>query len=376
MTFKFVLAAGSALALAATAMPAAAQQTGGIAPIAQFTPRDSASQTKLDFTPWDEALRWFVLRMGQSLRESASQPEPAAGSRIVYGHESRYRLEGNRVAFNYMTDEVRTALSDYRKDLEELPSRVDLTSLPRNEQLAFWLNLHNVAIIDQIAQAYPVGSPSEVRVGDSGLPLDETPFITVAGQKLSPKDIRTRIVYPNWKDPKVVYGFWRGEIGGPSIAREAFTGVGVGDQLDELAREFVNSLRGTQKQGDTLVVSQLYLEAKPTHFSNWTNDLRNHVAKYADDEVKQTLAATSGVEARTWDADIADLNKGERQPIYSQVVSNDRLVTGVQMDGAVARLLTERQTKFEKIRRENGGIGWVTVMPSTTETEGSSAEVE
>ncbi|RYG22834.1 MAG: DUF547 domain-containing protein, partial [Burkholderiales bacterium] len=246
---------------------------------ARFVPRSDTVAPRLDFSYWDKALHWFVLRMGRSLRESEPQPDKLTGSHMIFGHDSRYRLEGNRVAFSVMTDDARRELTEYRRELEQLPDSVPLTRLSRNEQLAYWINLHNVAMIEQIALAYPLSTPSRLRIGDAL--LDEAPFITVAGVHMSPRDIRTRIVYPNWHDPKVIYGFWHGDIGGPSISREAYDGSNVGQLLDEVAQEFVGSLRGTQRSGDTLLVSRLYLEAQPFYFADWPRDLRVHLLKYS-----------------------------------------------------------------------------------------------
>jgi hypothetical protein len=325
---------------------------------ARFVPRSDTVAPRLDFSYWDKALHWFVLRMGRSLRESEPQPDKLTGSHMIFGHDSRYRLEGNRVAFSVMTDDARRELTEYRRDLEQLPDSVPLTRLSRNEQLAYWINLHNVAMIEQIALAYPLSTPSRLRIGDAL--LDEAPFITVAGVHMSPRDIRTRIVYPNWHDPKVIYGFWHGDIGGPSISREAYDGSNVGQLLDEVAQEFVGSLRGTQRSGDTLLVSRLYLEAQPFYFADWPRDLRVHLLKYSSPEVTELINATQKVDARIEETDIADLSKGEREPNYSELVING-IQPGIGVDGAVARLLRERQDKLEEIYRRDGPRGEVIV---------------
>jgi hypothetical protein len=362
----------AALALAGAAAPAQAQSADAIA---KFAPREDTLRTRLDFSVWDQALHWFVLRMGPSLREAASRPEPLMGSHIVFGHDSGWRLEGNRVAFSFMTPEVIQSLTDYRRDLEELPDKVALNRLPRNEQLAYWINLHNVAVIEQIALAYPVSQPASIKLAGSNLPLDETRFITVSGVKLSPKDIRTRIVYPNWHDPKVIYGFWRGEIGGPSISRDAFTGENVGELLTDSAREFVNSLRGTQRRGDTLLVSTLYEEAQPFFFRDWPQDLRQHLRTYSDEDVSALIEATGEVKATLAEADIADLSKGEREPNYSNLVVNGE-PKGILVDGATARFMTERGQKLEKIIRDPMKWGRVIVLPGGEEVKKPEEEVK
>ena len=363
--------------IAGLGVPAAAQDGAAVPPTAELTrfkPRtDAPSSQRFDFEPWDESLGYFVLRMGSSLRESASRPEPLMGSHIVYGHDSALRLEGNRYAFNYIDDETRTFLSEYRRDLESLPDRVDLARMPRNEQLAYWINLHNVAVTEQIALAYPIPSPEDVKIG--GVPLDEARFITVSGVALSPKDIRTRIVYPNWSDPKVIYGFWRGAIGGPSLMRDAFTGSNLAVMLDDSAREFVASLRGTQKRGDTLHVSRIYDEARPFYFADWPGAMRSHLREYGNDDVAELLDATSAVEPKIWERDLADLSKGEREPNYNTIVSNGN-VKGISINGAVARMLVERREKMEKLRRDSKLLGRVIVLPDGSMPAAPGEEVE
>ena len=208
----------------------------------KFVPRP-AKQTSLDYAIWQDALQYMVLRMGLSTREGATRPDPTIGSRRVWGHDSRVRMEGNRIPFSLMDEAAIATFTEYRQDLERVATQVDIASLPRAEQLAFWINLHNVAMIEQIALNYPLKAPSRLLLGENKTPLDVTPFITVNGVSMSPKDIRTRIVYPNWKDPKVIYGFFRGDVGSPSIQREAHTGENVDRLLLEGANEFVNSLR-------------------------------------------------------------------------------------------------------------------------------------
>lgn len=355
----------SACAIAIVGIPAAAQSqalpTATTQNFAQFVPQDDAISTRLDFTYWNTALRWFVLRMGRSLREYEPRPDTQLGTRFSYGHDSAYRLEGNRVAFSLLPPDVIQALTDYRRDLEQLADTVPIARLSRNEQLAYWMNLHNVAMVEQIALAYPVKKPSLIQVADDGLPLDESRFITVAGVKLSPKDIRTGIVYPHWRDPKVIYGFWRGDIGGPSISREAFASDNVGAQLDFLALEFVNSLRGTQKSGKTMLVSNIYTEARPFYFPDWPADLRAHIGKHAEEEVAAILLSTSAVDASVSETDIADLSKGEREPQLTNLVKGDQYQS-TSVDPAIARLLAERKDKVERSVSQNERHGRVTVQ--------------
>ncbi|WP_459789807.1 DUF547 domain-containing protein [Alteriqipengyuania sp. 357] len=332
----------------------------------RFVPADQSNASRLDFTVWKEALNYFVFSMGVSLREGAPSVPPGMGTRIVYGHTSRYRLEGNRVTFSFLEDDVIQSLTDYRQDLQSLGDQIDIAKLPRNEQLAYWINLHNAAIIEQIARNYPLKNPSELMIEGYGLPLDKAPFITVAGVAMSPHDIRTKIVYPNWSDPKVMYGFFRGDIGGPSLRREAFTGANVDTLLDSAAKEFVNSLRGVEKRGSTMQVSRIYEEARPFYFTDWPADLRTHIGTYASEEVTGILAKTGQVETVLYENAIADLANGEKEPGYNYVVTQDE--TGgfspksSKTPANILRMVAERDAKVLKMLRNRDRVGKVYVL--------------
>ncbi len=328
---------------------------------------------RIEYSHWDEALRFMVIPMGPSVREGAPRVDPRTGSRRIYGHQSRYRLEGNRVAFSFLKDKQRTAVSQYRADLERIGSEIDLTRLSRNEQLAFWLNLHNVAVIEALAGIYPISEPSDGKFGPNRASLDDAELVTIAGVALSPRDIRERIVYPNWRDPKVIYGFWRGEIGGPSIQRLAYNAQNLDALLALSAEEFVNSLRGVEKFGGKLRVSRIYEEAAPFYFEDF-GSLRTHLSKYARDDVKTLISATPETRYNRYEGDLADLARGERDPSYVPVGALDSFVdigsglplnaTSAKLDGtkinpAIARLMTERVNKLVKAQKRGIRVGTV-----------------
>ena len=346
----------SAFALSAT--PALAQSSTPAADpaFAAFAPTGDPIDHTIDYSIWDEAMKSLVISMGPSLRQAAGRPDPGLGSRRQYGHVSRYRLEGTRIMFSFLDSDVIASFTEYRQDLERTADMVDIQSLSRNEQLAYWINLHNVAMIEQIANAWPVRQPRDIKI--DGVPLDDAKFIRVEGIALSPRDIREKIVYANWRDPRVIYGFWRGEIGGPSIQREAFNADNVARLLDRGARDFINSLRGTQKRGSTLDVSELFEEVAPYYFPDFETDLRAHLALYANEDTAEILAGTSRIDANVNEHDIADLAGGVREPTYSNIES-DGVSTRFRIPQSMARLLAQREEKFQRIIRQ-GRTGTVT----------------
>jgi hypothetical protein len=376
--FMIALLAGSALAmptLAAAETPETHPQSEGderhfvrgIAPahsmdsladerLAIFTPTADPIRHKIDCEIWDYALKHILISMGPSTRQGAPSPAPPPGTRLKSGPQSRYRLEGSLVMFRFFDKQVIESFAEYRQDLERVVETKDISALPRNEQLAFWLNLHNVAMMEQIAKEWPVREPRGIMIG--GLLLDEAKFITLRGIPVSLRDIRENIVFRHWKDPKVIYGFWRGEIGMPHLQSYAFTGANVSSLLDVAAADFINSLRGTQKISGKLAVSELYAEVSPFYFPDFENDLRAHLANYAEEPVAELLAKTDQTVATIRETDIADLHGGSRPTSYQPVVSEpgfatDRPICTERLGQAACDVLFARSLKLQRMQRRD-----------------------
>ncbi|NCP14240.1 MAG: DUF547 domain-containing protein [Sphingomonadales bacterium] len=338
----------------------------GIAPVGQasspaderlavFTPTTAPVRHQIDYEIWDYALKSMIVAMGPSNRQGARRLDPILGTRILHGARSRYRLEGSMVLFRFLDTNVINSFTEYRQDLERVAETLDISALPRNEQLAFWLNLHNVALLEKIALEWPVREPRDIKLG--GVALDEAKFITLRGIPVSLRDIREEIVFRHWRDPKVIYGFWRGEIGGPELQRHAFTGENVSSLLDVAAADFVNSLRGTQKRGDRLAVSRLYADVAPFYFPEFERDLRNHLGTYADAPVAEILADTRQIATLISEPAIADLHGGARPPNYlfasSQPGAMDDPLAGCSeaIGYSACDLMQARETKLRNMQR-------------------------
>ena len=115
-----LLALPATPALAQDTAPLAAAQAASVdAEFARFAPRPSKN-LQLDFSVWQDALRYMVLRMGPSTRLGANTVLPLTGTRFVYGHDSRIRLEGNRIPFSMLSEEAIAPLTEYREDLQRI----------------------------------------------------------------------------------------------------------------------------------------------------------------------------------------------------------------------------------------------------------------
>ncbi|MEM7689256.1 MAG: DUF547 domain-containing protein [Pseudomonadota bacterium] len=333
--------------------------------LSSFVPRTKDTGQKIDYSIWGYALKSIVVGLGPSLRSASGRPEGFTGTHFNRGHKSRLRMEGSRVAFSFFDEDLTASLTEYREDLERVGTQLDIASLARNEQLAFWLNLHNVAVIEQIARNYPTIQPSRLKI--DGVPMDEARFIEVAGIKLSPKDIRTGIVYPNWSDPRVIYGFFRGDIGSPLIQPEEFNTRNLDFLLGDNAQEFVNSLRGVEQRGKTLHVSKIYEEAAAFFFPDFQPDLYAHLATHANYDVVKEIAKTDQIAATLSEPDIADLARGQRQPYIANVTSTNRfdepVMASTRIPPNIQRYIGERREKVERLERRGQRLWTIRVIP-------------
>ena len=339
----------------------------------KFKPRPT-DPTEIDYSAWSELLQVMVLPTGQSTRLSAPKPSPMTGTRIILSHKSPYRMEGNKIAFSKFHPEFTALVSEYRRELEMIGTDIDISKLARNEQLAYWMNLHNVTVIEQIALAYPETSPADLKIGSPKAPFHDAKILSVGDSKLSLRDIRENIVYENWSDPVVMYGFFLGEIGSPSIQNYAFNAGNVQTGLNVSAYEFVNSLRGF-RQGR---VSKLYRDNAGYFFPDFQQDVRVHLEKYMRDNVSEELSRYKSLSVGKYEYMIADIVGGHgnrTQGLPVQVTSADSAVGIKLRNDPFAAYISELREKQIKLR-EMGLTKRGTVIIEDIETITNENEIE
>jgi len=275
-------------------------------PVTQaFSGHDPESTGSVDHSVWSEFLSTVTLDVGRSRSRLELELDRSRmiGSNLKYGSSRRSRFENNRVAFHLLEDEAIELVRAYRQGLEHISERIDLTWLDRDEQLAYWLNLYNATVMEQLLERYPLSRLERLREELWGVSLLE-----VAGHSLSLRDIETRILFPLWDDPLILYGLWQGAVGGPKLRRRAFTADNVWDLLHKNAREFVNSNRGMRPWSTKLHVSLLYAWGAPL-FAN-EKALIRHITSYADPPFSEGLEPVKRLDFDLYNWKIADLNEG------------------------------------------------------------------
>jgi hypothetical protein len=276
-----------------------------------FAPKLATLPHTIQYKYWDDTLSELVLNMGRSVRIRKGRPDSVTGTRVPQGHSSPYRLEGSRIRLSYLNVNYVRGLTQYREELVQLANDMDIQSLNKKEQLAFWYNLHNVLLIETLAKNYPLRKPSELKVGNNKELLHDAKLIEIKGVPLSLRNIREDIVYKNWSNPDVIYGFYMGDIGGPAIMAYAITAKNINYVISTQATEFVTSLRGFNVSSQYRNISKIYEDAAPYYFKNWPADLEHHLKLHADGDVATEISQNKPFRVARYDKTISDLVGGK-----------------------------------------------------------------
>ncbi len=214
---------------------------------------------------------------------------------------SRYivtRPDGlNLFAYGRVTPADRNSLTQYIKALEATP----VSRLPRDAQMAFWINLYNAKTIDIVLAHYPVKSIRDISLG--GLftigPWKQKNMI-VEGKSLSLDDVEHNILRKQWKDPRIHYAVNCASIGCPNLGTRPFTPGNLETMLDEGARSFVNHPRGVSVKNGRLTLSRIWQWYRDD-FGKTDADIIRHVSQYAAPALRQQLDRISDIDGYDYD---------------------------------------------------------------------------
>src|SRR3989454_4205549 len=116
---------------------------------------------------------------------------------------------------------------------------VQIDALPRDDQLAFWLNAYNALVLRTVIDHYPIQgrSPDYPPKSIRQIPgaFERLPH-RVAGRTLTLDQIE-QTVLPTFHDPRVYLALGRGSVGGGRLRSEAFAPGRLESQLKEVSEE-------------------------------------------------------------------------------------------------------------------------------------------
>lgn len=269
---------------------------------------DDNSKYTISYDDLTDIFKLAVVDVGRSNREVAAPTRAATGTRMKTSVKRTTVSEGNRFYFETFdsNEDARNILIGIQKSLESLPDEAPLRYFSRDEQLAYWLNLYNVTMLNELIAIYPKRNLKKVLTGKKSIKAKK--ILTVAEIPLSLDDIQYTILQNNYNNnPLVIYGLYQGNIGGPNIRRKAYTGSDVWRALKNNANEFVNSNRGTYSRDERIFqVSSLY-DRNRVFFPDFQSDLSKHILEYVEGEERRQLQSASTLKPNIDDWSITDL---------------------------------------------------------------------
>ncbi len=178
-----------------------------------------------------------------------------------------------------------------------------VSSLRRDEQEAFWINLYNAATIALVLRHYPVESIRDIE-GEGGFLSKKGPWdievVEIERQALTLNDIEHRILRPIWQDPRVHYAVNCASIGCPNLKPTAWTAAAMDTDLDAAARGYVNDPRGARFDDGNVVVSSIY-DWFIEDFGGSEEMVLAHLRRYAEPDLANRLAAAGKIERTEYD---------------------------------------------------------------------------
>lgn len=115
----------------------------------------------------------------------------------------------------------RPALDGYIARLTAVP----VSSLNRDEQLAYWINLYNALTVQVVLDNYPVSSILKINISPGFFSIGPwgKKLVLVEDEEVSLDDIEHRILRPIWRDPRIHYAVNCTSIGCPNLIDTAYT---------------------------------------------------------------------------------------------------------------------------------------------------------
>ncbi|MDH4268522.1 MAG: DUF547 domain-containing protein [Deltaproteobacteria bacterium] len=180
--------------------------------------------------------------------------------------------------------------SDYSTLLKELSSFNPEILGNREEKMAFWINVYNIAAVKTIADHYPVDSIRSKKIHWLGLPWGRK-VITVAGKEYSLGQIENDILLDTFKDLRIHFGINCASVSCVNLASEPYRGGTLIKQLDEQGKHFLaDPQKGLRiaRQKKVIYLSQVF-KFDQKHFDQLGGGALNFIVPYLSPEDQEFI---------------------------------------------------------------------------------------
>ena len=171
----------------------------------------------------------------------------------------------------------------YLDDLD----RVDPNSLPKDEQLAFWINAYNAYAIKGILDGYSPGT----WVGRYWYFIGRT--YRVGGASINLYDLERAILIAQFHEPRIHFAIVCASASCPKLQTRVYGGAELSRQLEQGARQFINDpARNRFDRANRVAYLSKIFDWFTEDFEAKAGSLQQYVARYVSDSVLAQELAT------------------------------------------------------------------------------------
>lgn len=212
----------------------------------------------------------------------------------------------NRIAYRNVTRDDYHGLLGYLQYLQSL----DVRTLNRSEQLAYWLNLYNARTVALVVCHQPWLSIRQIKTKFLDLvgPFDDK-AVTVLGKTMTLTEVENDVVRAVFKEPRIHYALNCASVGCPNLQPTAWTAANLNQRLDGAAYEFINSGRAFKVTPFGIKLSSIY-KWYADDFGKEDAAVLQHMRRYANPQTRQTLCRYNMVMHYFYDWSLNEVGKG------------------------------------------------------------------
>jgi|CXWL01.1.fsa_nt_gi hypothetical protein len=169
----------------------------------------------------------------------------------------------------------------------------DFKGRPREERLAFMINLYNAATLRLILDHYPITSIRKIGPVWDPNKAWKLPVVRIFGRTVTLNTVEHEMIRPVYKDPRVHFALVCAAKSCPPLRSEAYAGPHLNAQLDDQARVFLSqkAKNDASRAGEMAYLSPIfkwYME----DFGGSKKSVLNFVKKWLPVEDSWTVAWT------------------------------------------------------------------------------------
>ncbi|HEX8171802.1 MAG TPA: DUF547 domain-containing protein [Thermoanaerobaculia bacterium] len=191
--------------------------------------------------------------------------------------------------------------------LRQQLGRVNVATLDRKQQLAYWINVYNVNVVAAVVEGYPVDSIRDLSTDPivrlNVFKKERVPF---GGALLSLDDVEHKKLREGFHDPRIHFAINCAARSCPPIRAEAYAGERIDTQLDQQVRSFIAQHVRYGRAGDTLVIhTTKIMDWFGEDFDRYGGGRAAFIARYAAPDKQRLIASAKKVEIEYDDYDWA-----------------------------------------------------------------------